>query len=102
EPCDRVVITEDTVSRGVSMIEAARIVEEAGAEVILLLAVVDRRGAVAAVAEGAGRPMRAQVTAADLGFPIEGGAGPKRHATVGCKSQTTRFDSCPRRLQRSL
>jgi len=40
----------------------------------LLLAVVDRGGTVAAMAEAAGWPMRALVTAADLGFPYEGGA----------------------------
>lgn len=73
EPGDRVVITEDTVSRGVSMIEAARIVEEAGAEVILLLPVVDRGGTVTAMAEAAGWPVQALVTAPDLGFPFEGG-----------------------------
>lgn len=68
EPGDQVVITEDTVSRGVSMLEAAHAVQEAGAEVILLMPVVDRGGTVTAMAAAEGLPVRALVTAADLGF----------------------------------
>ena len=44
EPGDRVVITEDAVTRGVSMLEAADVVREAGAEPVLLMPVVDRGG----------------------------------------------------------
>lgn len=73
EPGDRVVITEDAVTRGVSMLEAAAVVREAGAEPVLLLPVVDRGGTVAALAEAEGLPLRALVTAPDLGFPYEGG-----------------------------
>lgn len=74
EPGDRVVITEDTVSRGVSMLEAARVVRDEGAEVVLLLPLVDRGGTVAELAAAEGWPVQALVTAADLGFDYEGGA----------------------------
>jgi orotate phosphoribosyltransferase len=73
EPGDRVVITEDAVTRGVSMLEAAAVVREAGAEPVLLMPVVDRGGTVAALAAAEGIPLRALVTAPDLGFPYEGG-----------------------------
>lgn len=72
EPGDRVVITEDAVTRGVSMLEAASVVEEAGASVVLLMPVVDRGGTVTALAAERGIPVRALVTAPDLGFPFEG------------------------------
>jgi orotate phosphoribosyltransferase len=73
EPGDRVVIVEDAVTRGVSMLEAAEVVREAGAEPVLLLPVVDRGGTVAAMAAEHGLVLRALVTAPDLGFPYEGG-----------------------------
>jgi orotate phosphoribosyltransferase len=72
EPGDRVVIVEDAVTRGVSMLEAAAVVREAGAEPVLLLPVVDRGGTVGALAEAEGLPLQALVTAPDLGFPYEG------------------------------
>jgi len=73
EPGDKVVITEDAVTRGVSMLEAAEVVREAGAEPVLLLPVVDRGGTVQAMAAEHGLPLIALVTAPDLGFPYEGG-----------------------------
>jgi orotate phosphoribosyltransferase len=71
EPGDRVAITEDAVTRGVSMLEAAAVVREAGAEPVLLVPVVDRGGTVTALAAEQGLPVRALVTAPDLGFPFE-------------------------------
>ncbi|MBW3573900.1 MAG: orotate phosphoribosyltransferase [Actinobacteria bacterium] len=68
EAGDRVVITEDTVSRGTSMMEAADVVRAAGATPILLLPVVDRGGTVARLAADAGIACRPLVTAAELGF----------------------------------
>ena len=68
EPGDRVVIVEDAVTRGVSMIEAADVVREAGAEPVLLLSVVDRGGTVGDMAAERGLPFVALVTAPDLGF----------------------------------
>jgi len=73
EPGDRVVITEDAVTRGVSMLEAAEVIrDEGGAVPVLLLPVVDRGGTVAAMAAERGLPLQALVTALDLGFPYEG------------------------------
>ncbi len=73
DPGDRVVVTEDTVTRGTSLLEAAHAVIDAGAEPVLLVAVVDRGGTVAAMAEAEGLPFRALLTAPDLGFEYEGG-----------------------------
>ncbi len=64
---DRVVITEDTVTRGTSLVEAAQVVEEFGATVVLLLAVVDRGGTVGEMAASHGWAFDALFTAADLG-----------------------------------
>ena len=73
EPGDRVVIVEDAVTRGVSMLEAADVIAaEVGAEAVLLMPVVDRGGTVAAMAAERGLPLQALVTAPDLGFDYEG------------------------------
>ena len=72
QPGDRVVICEDTVTRGTSPMEAAGVVRDLGAEPVLILPVVDRGGTCGAVAEAAGIPFVALVTAPDLGFPYEG------------------------------
>lgn len=69
---DKAVITEDAVTRGISMLEAAAVVRDAGAEPILLLTVVDRGGTVAAMAAEYDLPLVALVTALDLGFQYEG------------------------------
>jgi orotate phosphoribosyltransferase len=74
EPGDKVVVTEDTVTRGTSLLEAASVVREAGAEPVLLVAVVDRGGTVEAMAADQGIPFRAVFGAPDLGFPYERGA----------------------------
>lgn len=71
EPGDRVVITEDTVTRGVSMLEAAEVVRDYGAVPVLLLPVVDRGGTCAALAREAGLAYHPLVSAADLGAPHE-------------------------------
>lgn len=68
EPGDRVVITEDTVTRGVSLIEAADVVREFGADPVLVTLVVDRGGTCAAMCEAAGIEYRPLLTAPDLGF----------------------------------
>ena len=69
---DAVVITEDTVTRGTSLLEAAGVVREFGAEVVLLLALVDRGGTVASMAAAEGLSFRALFSAPDLGFDFEG------------------------------
>jgi orotate phosphoribosyltransferase len=72
DPGDRVVVTEDTVTRGTSLLEAAHAVIDAGAPPVLLVAVVDRGGTVEAMAAEDGLEFRAILTAPDLGFPYEG------------------------------
>jgi orotate phosphoribosyltransferase len=71
-PGDKVIITEDTVTRGTSLLEAARVVRDFGAEVVLLIAVVDRGGTAAAMAAEEGWRFDALFTAPDLGFSYEG------------------------------
>jgi orotate phosphoribosyltransferase len=67
-PGDKVVITEDTVTRGISPLEAVAAVRELGAEPILIMSVVDRGGTCEAMAAEDGIPFTALVTAMDLGF----------------------------------
>ena len=71
EPGDKVVITEDTVTRGTSLLEAAHVVRDYGAEVVMLFAVVDRGGTVSAMAAAEGIAFDALFTARDLGFSDE-------------------------------
>jgi orotate phosphoribosyltransferase len=71
DPGDKVAITEDAATRGVSMLEAAEVVRACGAEPVLLVPVVDRGGTVTALAAEQGLAVRALVTAPDLGFPFE-------------------------------
>ena len=68
QPGDEVVITEDTVTRGTSLLEAAAVVREFGAVPVLALAIVDRGGTCEAMAADQGIAFRALVTAPDLGF----------------------------------
>ena len=69
---DRVVLTEDAVTRGTSLLEAAAVVREAGAVPALIVTLVDRGGTCEAMAAAEGIPFKALVTAPDLGFPYEG------------------------------
>jgi orotate phosphoribosyltransferase len=71
DPGDKVAITEDAVTRGVSMLEAAEVVRACRAEPVLLVPVVDRGGTVTDLAAEQGLAVRALVTAPDLGFPFE-------------------------------
>jgi len=72
DPGDKVVITEDTATRGSSLLQAVEAVRDAGAEPVLVLVLVDRGGQAESVARQAGLPFQALVTAPDLGFPYEG------------------------------
>jgi orotate phosphoribosyltransferase len=67
-PGDKVVITEDTVTRGASPMEAAMAVRELGAEPVMILVIVDRGGTCAALAQAEGIAFHALLTAPDLGF----------------------------------
>jgi orotate phosphoribosyltransferase len=71
---DKVVVTEDTTSRGTTLAEAIEVVREFGAEPVLVLALVDRGGTAAGYAEAAGVPFVALVTAPDLGFTYDSGS----------------------------
>lgn len=71
DPGDKVVLTEDTASRGVSILEAADVVRSEGAEPVLMLTLVDRGGTAAAYAQETGIPYVALVTAPDLGFAFD-------------------------------
>ena len=69
---DKVVVTEDTVSRGTSLLEAVHVVRAAGAEVVLALAVVDRGGTAAGILGAEGVTFRALLGAPELGFDFDG------------------------------
>ncbi len=71
DPGDKVVVTEDTVTRGTSLLEAVTAVRGAGAEVVLALAVVDRGGAAEKLLGGEGVTFRALLGAPDLGFDYD-------------------------------
>lgn len=68
QPGDKVVITEDTVTRGTSIFEAVDTVREFGAEVVLITVIVDRGGTCADMARDAGITYAPLLTAPDLGF----------------------------------
>lgn len=68
QPGDRVVITEDTVTRGTSIFEAVEVVRAFGAHPVLITVIVDRGGTCAAMAAEAGIEYRPLLTAPDLGF----------------------------------
>jgi orotate phosphoribosyltransferase len=72
EPGDKVVITEDTVTRGTSSMEALRVVRELGAEPVMVMVLVDRGGTCGAMAEAEGVAFVPLVTAPELGFDYEG------------------------------
>jgi len=72
EPGDVVAIVEDTVTRGSSPLEAARVVRELGARPVVVMPIVDRGGTCAGLAAAAGLEFRPLVTAPDLGFAYEG------------------------------
>lgn len=65
---DKVVITEDTVTRGTSIFEAVEAVRAFGAEPILITVIVDRGGTCAEMAREAGIAYKPLLTAPDLGY----------------------------------
>ena len=67
-PGDRVLVTEDTTTRGTSLIEAAEQIAAFGAEPVWMTVIVDRGGTCAAMAAEAGIDYRPLLTAPDLGF----------------------------------
>ncbi len=73
EPGDKVLVTEDAVTRGTSPMEAVKAIRELGAEPVMVMPIVDRGGTCAAMCAEAGVGFHALVTAMDLGFEYEGG-----------------------------
>lgn len=67
-PGDRVLVTEDTTTRGTSLIEAADEIRAFGATPVWMTVIVDRGGTCAAMAADAGIDYRPLLTAPDLGF----------------------------------
>lgn len=65
---DRVVVTEDTVTRGTSIMEAVDAVEAFGATVALITVIVDRGGTCGDLAQARGIPFMPLLTAPDLGY----------------------------------
>lgn len=70
QPGDRVVITEDTVTRGTSIMEAVDAVEAFGATVVFITVIVDRGGTCGDLATARNIPFVPMLTAPDLGFPF--------------------------------
>jgi orotate phosphoribosyltransferase len=68
QPGDKVVITEDTVTRGTSIMEAVDAVIAFGAIPVLITVVVDRGGTCGAMAAERGIPFVPMLTALDLGY----------------------------------
>jgi len=68
EPGDRVLVTEDTTTRGTSLIEAVDQIEAYGAEPVFMSVIVDRGGTCAAMAAERGIGYRPLLGAPDLGF----------------------------------
>ena len=68
DPGDRVLVVEDTTTRGTSLMEAVDQIVEYGAEPVLMSVVVDRGGTCAAMAEERGIDYRPLLTAPDIGF----------------------------------
>lgn len=64
----RVVIVEDTSTTGGSPLKAAEVARAAGAEVVAVVTVVDRKTGAQAVVEAAGFPWRSIIDLDDLGL----------------------------------
>jgi orotate phosphoribosyltransferase len=68
QPGDRVLVTEDTTTRGTSLIEAAEQIAAFGAIPVFMTVIVDRGGTCAAMAADKDIDYRPLLTAPDLGF----------------------------------
>jgi orotate phosphoribosyltransferase len=68
---DRVVIVEDVATTGGQVLEAARVICETGAEVLLIICTIDRAEGARENIEAAGYAFDALFTAADLGIAKE-------------------------------
>jgi len=66
----RTVIVEDVITTGGSALKAAQVLQDAGADIVGVLAVVDRQEGGRQAIEGAGLPVAVLVTLEDLGIGI--------------------------------
>ncbi len=73
EEGDFVVVTEDVVSRGVSLVQAVDSIAEAGGSILFATAIVDRGGSVGRLLAEKSIPFIPMFTALDFGLPFEGG-----------------------------
>jgi orotate phosphoribosyltransferase len=71
EPDDKVVLVEDVVTTGGQAIEAARALRDAGADVLRVVAAVDRQEGARKNVERAGLRFEALFTISDLGIEPE-------------------------------
>jgi orotate phosphoribosyltransferase len=72
----KVLLVDDVVTRGGSVLEAFHAVRQTGAEVVGVTAIVDRGPATSAIFADLGVPYRPLLTYADLGIaPVGGGEG---------------------------
>jgi orotate phosphoribosyltransferase len=67
DPEDRVMLVEDVATTGGQVLEAARVVEQAGARVLKIVAVIDRQEGAAERIQAAGHRFESLFTRADLG-----------------------------------
>ena len=67
-PGDRVLVVEDTVTTGASLLQAVEAVRDFGAQVVAAACLLDRGGELAARLAADGVPYATVVTAADLGL----------------------------------
>ena len=68
EQADRVAIVEDIVTTGGQTLEAAKVLQQAGAQVVKIFVVIDRQEGARENIEGAGFAMESLLTKADLGI----------------------------------
>jgi len=68
QPGDRVLVTEDTTTRGTSLIEAVDQIEAFGAKPVFMSVIVDRGGTCAGMAHERGIDYRPLLIATDLGY----------------------------------
>jgi orotate phosphoribosyltransferase len=73
EPDDKVVLVEDVATTGSQAIEAAKVIREAGAEILRVIATVDRQEGARENVEKAGLRFEALFAVSDLGLDPDSG-----------------------------
>jgi orotate phosphoribosyltransferase len=68
KPGERVLLIEDIATTGGQLIEAAKVLRDAGAEVVKIVAVIDRQEGARENIESAGYRFASLFTKADLGI----------------------------------